>query len=69
MAFRATPWPYLIQFEPDKARTRILEAYVQMKGNATHAAIALETSHSALMRMVATLDLAPEIAKIRTEKP
>ncbi len=68
MAFRATRWAYLVRFEPDKAKQKILQAFKKTKGNAVKAAELLDVSHRSLTRAVGALSLTDEIDKLRGEQ-
>ena len=65
--FKVTRWPYLMRFEPVRARKLILGAYRRKKGNAVQAAQALGMSHRSLTRAVGVLGLAQDVEALRLE--
>ncbi len=67
MPYRMTQWTYLVKFEPEKAKRKILQAYKKTKGNAVKAAEVLELSHRSLTRAVSVLKLTEEIDRLRAE--
>jgi hypothetical protein len=67
MPFRSTEWAYLVRYQPDQAKTKILDAYEKSKGNAVQAAEHLEIAHRTLTRMVGELEIAEDVADIRAK--
>jgi hypothetical protein len=65
MSFKATPWSYLVRFEPARAKTKILAAYKRAGGNAVKASVVLGLSHRSLTRIVTALELTAAVDKVR----
>lgn len=56
MTYRSTRWPYLIQYDPDRARAQVLAAYREA-GSAAGAARILGLSIRSLQRAVSQLGI------------
>jgi transcriptional regulator of acetoin/glycerol metabolism len=67
VAYRKSAISMAAMGAPDAARARIIEAFKAAGGDATIAAAKLDVARRTFDRLVQSLGLAPEIAKLRAK--
>jgi transcriptional regulator of acetoin/glycerol metabolism len=68
MSYRFSNWPYLLAFDPEKAKKQIRRAYEQTRGNAREAARTLGISEASFYRYAKRLHLKLVRSEVK-EKP
>jgi hypothetical protein len=66
MAWRASPWPWLLQSDRGEAERRVTVAIFQAGGVVKDVAKLLEVSTRSAFYLIEELKLAPEVARARS---